>query len=269
MIPIFPAFPRLLFCLPLAVVSSGMSRAQEVKATSVPPAGPAQGETAFAGKSLELHWVIEANEDVGGQARVSVFRVLASTVAPMEENLLVGDSLKLSKGAPQVVSHEFVPPPSDRPANYLLRLSFLSGESEKVISNRFVSAIPPDLLKQHADVSAVLIGFKDGGGDVNDFLEASGWKTRQVESLPADLEADLVIHGPDSTSKPAPEKGIIYRDLAAWGGMERPTVTILVRNSSGETVRFEIPMADWLSLPTSAEQQRLLSGIAGLAADDP
>lgn len=267
--PIFPAFPKLLLCLPLAMLASGMSKAQEIKATSVPPAGSARGETTFAGQAMELQWVIEANADVSGQARVSLFRVLASTVAPMEANLLVGDPLKLLKGAPQVISHEFVPPPSDRPANYLLRLSFLSGDSEKVISNRFVSAIPTAPLKQHAGMSAVLIGFKDGGGGVYDFLEASGWKTRHVESLPADLEADLVIHGPDSSSKPAPEKGIIYRDLGSWGGMARPTVTILARNSSGETVRFEIPMADWLTLPTSAEQQRLLSGIAGLADDRP
>lgn len=266
---IFPAFPRLLLCLLPAVAASGMGRAQEIKATSVPPAGPAQGETAFAGQAMPLRWVIEANAEITGQAKVSVFRVLASTVVPMEENLLVGDVMKLTKGATQVVSHEFVPPPSDRPANYLLRLSFLSGDSEKVISNRFVSAIPTDLLKQHAGVSAVLTGFKDGVGEVTGFLEASGWKTRLVDSLPADLEPDLVIHGPDSTSKPVAEKGIIYRDLAAWGGLERPTVTILVRNSSGETVRFEIPMADWLTLPTSAEQQRLLSGIANLAADRP
>jgi hypothetical protein len=267
--PIFPAFLKLLLCLPLALAASGMSKAQEIKATSVPPPGPARGETAFAGQVMELHWVIEANTDVSGQARVSIFRVLASTVAPMEANLVVGDPLKLSNGAPQVISHEFVPPASDRPANYLLRLSFLSGDSEKVISNCFVSAIPTDLLKQHASVSAVLIGFKDGVGEVKDFLEASGWKSRLEDSLPADLEADLVIHGPDSTSKPAPEKGIIYRNLATWGGMDRPTVTILVRNSSGEMVRFEIPMVDWLTLPTSAEQQRLLSGIANLAADRP
>lgn len=266
---IFPAFPRLLFCLSMSAAASGMSQAQEIKATSVATASTTQGETAFAGQAMPLRWVIEANADISGQARVSVFRVLATTVAPMEENLLVGDAMKLTKGAPQVVSHEFVPPPSDRPANYLLRLSFLSGDSEKVISNRFVSAIPTDLLKQHADVSAVLIGFKDSGGDVDGFLKASGWKTHHVESLPSDHDADLVIHGPESSSKPVAEKGIIYRNLAAWGGMERPTVTILVRNSSGESVRFEIPMADWLSLPTSAEQQRLLSGIAGLAADRP
>lgn len=240
------------------------TRAQEWDVVPIPSSTLTHSEVAFSGVGVSMDWVIQSSPGLSGEARLSVFRVLDSTVVPMEANIPLG-TIDLKDGEREVVSYTFTPPQSDRPASYLFRLSFATDVSEKVLANRFLSTIPADLLKQHRGTSVLLIGFKEGEDKTTEFLENCGWKISHGQSITGGEEADLILFSPEAASNPPAGKSLVLRDLSDWGGLDRPTVTILARNSAGESLQIQIPEPDWRALPTSASLQRMLSRITGLA----
>ncbi len=261
-----------LFALWVCLLAPGHGNGQEkIEAVPLDHAKTKEhgSETIFAGSPHRLEWVLSSDGDGTGEARFSAYRVLDTTVVPVENDTLIAPGLDLSGGRRVVVSHEFTPPEAEHTTTYLVRLSFATNGTGTVVAQTMLTVIPMNLLHQIKGMKILLVGFENDGSNVKTFLETAGWTISASDEAPANHDADLVVHSPEAVP-PAPEgKALIFRDLSALLAKPRPLVALLGRNKAGESLRFEIPLSDWTALPSSAPSQHLLAKIVQALTGTP
>lgn len=275
MSPFITGFSRiraLLFAVLVCLLATVHGSSQEkIEAVPLDRAKTAdqRSKTIFAGRPHRLEWVLGSAGEVIGEARFSAYRVLDTTVVPVESGTLIAPGLDLSGGRRVVISHEFTPPEAEQTTTYLVRLSFATNGADAVVAQTMLTVIPMNLLHQIRGMKILLVGFKDDGSNVKTFLEAAGWTLSAIAEAPENHDADLVAHSPESIPLPPEGKTLIFRDPATLLAKPSPLVTVLGRNKAGENLRFEIPLTDWTSLPSSAPSQHLLVKIVQALTGTP
>lgn len=148
------------------------------------PEGPPQTVSTFAGREYRCRWLIREPAEKPLKIQLDLFQMLASTVAPIEKDIVLAEKARAEPGQPLEVEWLFQIPESDRPLRYLLKLWIESGEEKKAAAILIVRAVPPGILSRLEGRTISLFGFGKKPAGWRSALETAGVTLKHLEEAP-------------------------------------------------------------------------------------
>jgi len=223
---------------------------------------PSSHSTVFSGLPHRFEWGFRSETEQSGSPRLSLYRILSSTVVPIEENLILAPSIDLRPGEISVVGYQFDVPEASSEVRYLAKLWFEIKGNATLVGTRTILAIPKDLLSQHRGLNLLLCGFEREEDSFKKLFESFSWVVATAKTVPETITANIVITAPNTDGfKDGDGATLIYRDLTQAGDSRTPTVSLTWNGDGGKRVRYEIPANQWASVPSSAASQHRLASI--------
>lgn len=223
---------------------------------------PGSHSIVFSGQPHRFEWGVRSKTEQTGIPRLSLYRVLSSTVVPIEENLPLAPAIDLHPGEISVIGYQFDVPEASSEVHYLAKLWFDLKGSATLVGTKTILAIPKDLLSHHRGVNLLLCGFDGEEDSFKKFFESFSWIVATAKTIPETVTANIVITAPNTDGfKDGEGTTIIYRDLTQVGDSRTPAVSLFLNGDGGKGVRFEIPANHWESIPSSAASQHRLASI--------
>lgn len=216
----------------------------------------------FSGQPHRFEWGFRSEAIQNGKPRLSLYRILSSTVVPIEEEVILAPELHLQPGEISVVGYLFNVPDTSSEARYLAKLWFDIKGNATLVGTMTILAVPKDLLSKHHGVNLLLCGFGGEEEKFRKFFESFSWVVTTAELLPETITADIIATAPET--KPFPTvfgPTFVYRDLTLLGAASPPSVSLIRNHEGGKVTRYELSVNRWTSVPVSAAAQYQLSSI--------
>jgi len=223
---------------------------------------PSSHSTVFSGQPHRFEWGFRSETEQSGSPRLSLYRILSSTVVPIEENLILAPSIDLRPGEISAIGYQFDVPESSSEVHYLAKLWFEIKGNARLVGTHTILAIPKDLLSQQRGVNLLLCGFEREEDSFKKLFESFSWVVATAKTVPETITANIVITAPNTDGvKGGDGATIIYRDLTQVGDPPPPSVSLTWNGDGGKRVCYEIPANQWESIPSSAASQHRLASI--------
>jgi len=255
--------------IPLAFAPNGADAedAPAVSAVAADPASVGHGtDHLFAGATHRLEWILRSEAEHAGTLRLSLYRVLSSTVVPIEENAAITGEITLEPGAPLVVGYDFAVPEAGAQTTYLAKLAIERGEQATVIATRRLVALPPDFLSQFRGFEIRVCGFEDDAASHRRYFESCGWPVSADEASAPASATEIVVSAPrttptPATSAPGADAGVLVVREGLGLLQAAPQVVIARQLDAKTQLRIALPLDLWVSLPKSATAQAAFASI--------
>ena len=132
--------------------------------TSIVDAEKAAKETqilVFNGSTCELRWIVREAGEESFRLTWDFYRVIGTTVAPVETGAELGENLLALAGKPTELAKVIEFPESGRPTHYLGRLWLERGERRTMVAQIHFRGESPDLLEKVRGSTVLLSGFDE------------------------------------------------------------------------------------------------------------